>query len=320
VIGLESQILLALLLDMLVGDPHWLPHPVRLIGRLALALEMPMRRLWRRPRLAGTVTVLLVLGATAGAAWGTLELAGRVHLLARDAAAILLLWTTFACRDLVRHSSAVLAALSAGDLELARERVSWIVGRDTGELDSDGVVRATVESVAENGVDGVTAPLLFAVVGGPVAALTYKAINTLDSTFGYKSERYLRFGWAAARLDDLANYLPARITAPLMALAAWPLGLSPRAAWRVMWRDHACHSSPNAGWPEAAMAGALSVRLGGRSTYQGVLNEKPWLGDPYGPMSPALIEAANRVLWLTLALVAGALLILRFAMMEAIHG
>ena len=317
---LEHQILLALGLDLIAGDPRWLPHPVRLQGKLALALEAPMRLLWRRPRLAGAAVVVLVLGATAGVAWSALAVAAKLHPLARDVLAVLLLWTTFACRDLVRHSQAVLAALRAKDLDLARNRVSWIVGRDTAHLDPDGVVRATVESVAENSVDGVTAPLLFAALGGPVAALVYKAVNTLDSTFGYKNERYRHFGWAAARLDDLANWLPARLTAPLMALSAWPLGLAPRSAWRVMQRDHGLHASPNAGWPEAAMAGALGVRLGGPGTYQGVRSEKAWLGDPVRPVSPELIAAANRVLWLTLALMTAALLAGRVVVPGALNG
>ena len=157
-IRLELQIVFALLLDLLLGDPRWLPHPVRLIGQLAMALESPMRRLWRWPRLAGTATVLFVLTATAGVAWGALHLADRLHPLAGDLLAILLLWTTFAGRDLVRHSTAVLAALSTGDLALAQQRVGWIVGRDTAQLGPDGVVRAAVESVAKADLGSTSSP------------------------------------------------------------------------------------------------------------------------------------------------------------------
>ena len=217
---LEYQIAAAFGLDLLLGDPPWLPHPVKLVGRFAALLEAPLRKAIPCAYLAGAAAWTLVVGVTGCSAWGLVAGAGYLHPVAQDVVAVLLLYTAFAARDLANHSSRVLRALRAGDLAEARRRVGLIVGRDTANLDEVGVVRATVESVAESTVDGVTAPLFFAALGGPVAALAYKAVNTLDSMFGHKDERYRQFGWASARLDDVANFLPARMTAPLVALTA----------------------------------------------------------------------------------------------------
>jgi adenosylcobinamide-phosphate synthase len=299
--GLTAHLLAALALDLLWGDPRWFPHPVRFIGRFALALEAPLRRFAPTPRVAGISAVVLVVGTTAAVTWSLLALAELIHPWLNDLLSVLLLWTTFALRDLRRHSRAVWYALVNHDLPEARRRVSWLVGRDTAELDEPGVVRATVESVAENTVDGITAPLLFAALGGPVGAMVYKAINTLDSTFGYKNERYLEFGWASARLDDLANWLPARVTGPLMVVASALLRLNPWRAYQVMVRDYRRHPSPNAGWTEAALAGALGVRLGGPSTYGGVTSQKPYLGDGTEPLAAAHIVLANRLMVVTTA-------------------
>jgi adenosylcobinamide-phosphate synthase len=276
----EDQVGLALLLDLLLGDPRWLPHPVRLMGALALRLEQPLRRRIRNQRLAGVVVVCLVVGTSAGLAWLLLEAAGKLGPTARDILSIALLYTTFAARDLAGHALVVGAALRRGDLEEARRLVARMVGRDTAQLDQRGIVRAAVESVAENTVDGVTAPLFFALLGGPVAAIAYKAASTLDSTFGYKDERYLHFGWASARLDDVLAWLPARLTLPAMTLAAALLGLRPLGALRCGIRDGQKHASPNSGISEAAAAGALGVQLGGPLFRQGVLCSAPAIGDP----------------------------------------
>jgi adenosylcobinamide-phosphate synthase len=187
------------------------------------------------------------------------------------------------------------------------------VGRDTDSLDEPEVVRATVESVAENMVDGVTAPLLFAVVGGPIGAILYKAVNTLDSTFGYKNERYLQFGWASARLDDVVNFIPARITAPLTAVTAGLVGLRPLGAWRMFRRDGRKHPSPNSGLTEAAVAGALGVQLGGVNRYFGIASERPRMGDPLQPLSRAHILKTNRLMLVTSALALAAFVAIRFA-------
>lgn len=300
--NLACQILAAVALDVLLGDPRWLPHPVRGIGRLAQRLEPAMRRTIRSERTAGVAAVLLVTGVAGAGVMGAIRLAGLFHPSAADIVSLVAIYTSIAARDLARHSLAVYRALEVGDLTLARRRVAWMVGRDTERLDEAGVVRATVECVAESTVDGVVAPLFFAMLAGPVGAMVYRAVNTLDSTFGYKTERYVRFGWASARLDDLANWLPARVAAPLIGVAAALLGRHPGRAWRILRRDGRKHESPNAGLPEAAMAGALGVQLGGVNEYDGEPLEKALIGDPDRPLAPARIPEANGLMFAALAL------------------
>jgi adenosylcobinamide-phosphate synthase len=281
---IEDQVGLAMLLDFLIGDPRWLPHPVRLIGTLAIRLESPLRRRVRNARLAGVAAVLLVVGSAAGSAWLLLHVAGGIAAMAHDIVSIVLLYTCFAGRDLAAHALAVGRALKKDDWSESRRRTSYMVGRDTAELDEQGIVRAVVESVAENTVDGVTAPLFFALLGGPVAAIAYKAASTLDSTFGYKNERYLYFGWASAKLDDVLAWLPARLTLPLMTLASALLGLRPLAALRCGIRDGQKHASPNSGISEAAAAGALGVRLGGPLYRKGLLCATRYIGNDQAPL------------------------------------
>ena len=303
-IPLYQHILLAILLDLLLGDPRWLPHPVQGIGWLAQRSEAPLRRLITNPKLAGIIAVVVVVGSTALVGFGLLRATTLLHPLAGDVVAILLLYTCFATRSLHDHALAVYRPLVAGDLVEARQRVGWLVGRDTDQLDEGEVTRAAVESVAENTVDGCTAPLLFACVGGPLGALAYKAISTLDSTFGYKNERYLQFGWGSARLDDLANLLPARLTALLVIPAALLLRLDAGTAWRIFKRDRHNHPSPNGGQIEAAVAGALRVRLGGVNSYFGQPSSRPFMGDPLQPLTGQHILQAVRLMWLVFGLVA----------------
>lgn len=296
------QLSAALALDALCGDPRWLPHPVRLIGWFAGRLETVTRRAVPRPRVAGVLTALLVVGGSGVITWALLYGIAALHPAAGAVAAVLVMYTTLAARDLIVHSLRVKRRLDAPDLVGAREAVGMIVGRDTAELDVAGVARAAVESVAENLVDGVTAPLFWLCIGGPVGGIAFKAVSTLDSMFGYKNERYLEFGWAGARLDDLANWLPARLTAPLIALAALLLGQDWRASWRVMRRDCRRHASPNSGLSEAAFAGALGVQLGGPSTYGGRLSLKPTLGEAGRPLTSRDIGRANALLAVTTVL------------------
>lgn len=307
----EAQIAAALAADLLFGDPRWFPHPVKAIGRFALALEAPLRRTTRNARWAGIVAAGIVVGATVLAVWALLEGATRVHPWLHEAAAVLMLYTCFAGRDLAGHALDVFGALVRGDTELARNRVARMVGRDTASLDEPGIVRATVESVAENTVDGVTAPLFFAFAGGPVLAMAYKAVSTLDSTFGYKNERYLQFGWASAKLDDLAVWIPARITFPLVALAALVTGGRPGGAWTLGRRDCRKHASPNAGLPEAAFAGALGVQLGGPLYRRGQFVEMPRMGEPVEALSRRHIRRAVALMAATSVLVAAACLAVR---------
>jgi adenosylcobinamide-phosphate synthase len=230
-----------------------------------------------------------------------MRLAGWFHPWAADAVAIIAIYTTLAARDLARHSMAVYRPLVKGDLPAARKSVGMIVGRDTSELDEAGVARAAVESVAESTVDGVTAPLFYALIAGPVGAMVYRAINTLDSMFGHKSERYLHFGWAPARIDDVANYIPSRLTAPLIALAAAGRGRCERSL-RILSRDGRKHESPNSGLAEAAMAGALGVELGGTNYYQGEALVKPMIGDAEAPVGAGHIRRANGLMFASAAI------------------
>jgi adenosylcobinamide-phosphate synthase len=299
---LEYQLAAAVILDACLGDPLWLPHPVRWIGRYAAWLEPQLRRWVLQEKASGILAVLVVLGTIALAAWGLLSFAGRIHPWAADAAAIWIMYTTFAARDLITHSRKVYTALAQNDLPAARARMNALVGRDTQDLDATGVTRAAVESVAESTVDGVTAPLFYALLFGPVGAIVYRGINTLDSLFGHLNERYTHFGWAAAKLDDAANYVPARLTAPLVSLAALCLGQRAGNALRILRRDGRKHASPNAGLSEAAMAGALGVQLGGLNFYAGEAYTTPTLGDPLVPLAPKHIVRANALMLATMVL------------------
>ena len=294
--NLFGLFLAALALDLALGDPAWAWHPVRLIGQLIKAMEKIARRRPGRLRLRGVGLALFVVGLTwmAGLAWqhasGWLDLRLNLDGWLYIAGSVLLLKSSFAVRDLIKHAWVVQKELEAGDLIRARIAVGRMVGRDVTTLDERGVRRACLESVAESLGDGVVAPLLFAALGGPALALAYRALNTLDSMVGYKDERYLELGWASARLDDAANWIPARIAAALSALAAFALGLDGRAAWKTAWTDGPKQPSPNAGWPEGAFAGALGVQLGGPLQYRGRTSNKPSLGEALKPLD---IEASR---------------------------
>ena len=303
------QILTAIGLDLLCGDPRWFPHPVKGIGRLALHSERFLRR-HLPPGPAGCLAVCWVLLGSVGPVLLLSALAARIHPLLADLVNIVIIYTALAIRDLRAHALRVYAALADRDLPRARQAVAMLVGRDTEHLDESGVARAAVESVAENTVDGITAPLLFAFIGGAPGAIFYKAVNTLDSTYGYRNEQYLRFGRCAARLDDLVNFLPARITALLVPPAAVVTGLDAGGAWRVFRRDRNKHPSPNGGQIEAAMAGALRVRLGGENRYFGAASQRPFLGDDRENLQAGHILRVVRLMsaTTTLATLAGVLL------------
>lgn len=300
--GLEYQILIAFLLDQLIGDPRRLPHPVKFIGGFAAANEGFCRKFISNQYLAGVLTVISVLLMTGITVIALLKLAFRIHPVLGETISILLLYTTIAAKDLTRHSLAVYKSLQENNISKARKKVGMIVGRDTDNLDEEGIIRATVESVAESMVDGVTAPLFFAMLGGPLGAMLYKAINTMDSMFGYKNERYEKFGRLAAGLDDLANFVPARLTALLMPPAAFFLHLDYKKTWTILRRDRLKHSSPNSGHPEAAVAGALNIQLGGTNYYFGKLVRKPAIGEPLWPATIKHILLVNRLMLVTSAL------------------
>lgn len=294
-----SALCVGFLLDLLIGDPLWLPHPVQAIGWLIARLEKPLRRTFpqtaRGELAAGGVMVLLVCLAGFGVPLALLSLAGAWHPAARWVLSCIMSWQVLAVKGLRDAGMRIYRPLAAGDLPAARRAVAMVVGRDTDHLDAGGVARAAVETVAENTGDGVAAPMLFFALGGPSLAFLYKAVNTMDSMVGYRNERYLYFGRVAARLDDAANYLPARLSGLLMVAAAFLCGLNGREAWRVLWRDRYRHSSPNSAWPEAACAGALGVRLGGASIYGGVVVEKPAIGDGGRETRPEDILAVRRL-------------------------
>jgi adenosylcobinamide-phosphate synthase len=271
---------LALLLDLCLGDPRWLPHPVVMIGRLITLLERGLRRSVGSGRLAGVLLLILTVGCTASVTWLLVEGSVRLHPLVGLMVAALLSSTCLAARSLHHESRLVADALNAGDISSARVRLSYIVGRDTLELNDEEIWRALIETVAENTTDGIIAPLFWLALGGPVAGMAFKAISTLDSMVGYKNERYLRLGWASARMDDLVNFIPARLTSLLMVIVAPLVGLSLANAAGITLRDRLNHPSPNSAHPESTAAGALGVRLGGPSTYGGILSVKQFIGDP----------------------------------------
>jgi adenosylcobinamide-phosphate synthase len=306
-----GQLLLACLLDVLVGDPRGFPHPVRFMGEVIAWSDDRIRPLLHSRMAKRAAGVALAIGLPASAyavGWLAIEWAAGIHRVLGIAVQVGLAFTTLAARDLVEHVRSVQEALEAGSLEAARTAVSRIVGRDTRELSEPEVVRAAVETVAESTSDGVVAPLFYLALGGPPLALAYKAISTMDSMIGHLDERHRDFGCASARLDDLANWIPARVTALLLVLAA---GLSPgglgtiRKAWRVVRRDGGKHPSPNSGRPEAAMAGALGVQLGGTNVYDGRPVARPVLGDPGPPLAAAHIGQALMLAVMASLLAAG---------------
>ncbi|MBM4124552.1 MAG: cobalamin biosynthesis protein CobD [Nitrospira sp.] len=307
----SGAILLASLLDAVVGDPRWLPHPVRLMGRTIAWCDERIRPLWRSPageRMAGLVLAVGLPILVYAASRLAIETAGQVHWALGMGLEVLLAWTTLAARDLADHALSVVRALEAGQLQGARAAVSQIVGRDTAELSEPEVARATVETVAESTADGVVAPLLYLAVGGAPLALAYKAVNTLDSMIGHQDDRYRFFGWASAKADDMVNWIPARLTALLLVLAGGLMFRSAgrvRQAWRILLRDGGKHPSPNSGRPEAAMAGVLSIQLGGTNVYDGVPSARPVIGDPGSPLAANHIRTALRLMALATVLGVG---------------
>jgi adenosylcobinamide-phosphate synthase len=294
---------LAALLDALLGDPPgWSWHPIRLIGRLIAWLEPRLRQLIRWPGLAGGVLALGLPLAIWAASFGLCRAAGWLSPWLGLLASAGILYTCFSARDLASHALAVARACEAKDLAAGRMAVAKMVGRDTQNLDEEGVLRAAVESVAESCCDAVVAPLFFALLGGAPLCLAYKAVSTLDSMVGYRNPTYERFGMLSARLDDLLNWLPARLSALLIGLAAPLLGLSLRQAWACARADAMSQPSPNSGWPEAAFAGALGLRLGGLNYYQGVASPKPYLGQARQPFSAQALRQAVRLMLATAGL------------------
>ncbi len=297
-------------LDCLLGDPLSAAHPVVLMGKLISFLEKRLRaRFPKTPqgeRTAGLVMALCVPLVSAGAGFLLLYLAWRVHPWAYFAVSAFLCWQCFAARCLMTEAKKVVTCLETQGLAAGRRQVAMLVGRDTENLTEEQVIKAAVETVAENTSDGVVAPLLWMALFGAAGGLFYKAINTMDSMVGYKNDRYLHFGRAAAKLDDGANYIPARLSALAMIGAAFLLKLDGRGAWRVWRRDRRNHASPNSAQTESACAGALGVRLGGDASYFGQLYKKPTIGDPRRPIERADVHRACNLMYGTSGLLLAA--------------
>lgn len=281
----------AYVLDLMIGDPQWFPHPVRIIGWGIEKTEGMLRHrkqiTERIEKFAGILLVIIIVSLTYGSFYflNSFLLSPNLTKPLSYFTFIFLVYltsTTLATNDLIKSGKAVVSAVSAGDKEGARKKLSLIVGRDTKTLDDKGILKAVIETLSENAADGIIAPMFYFAIGGLPLAMAYKAINTLDSMVGYRNEKYKNFGWASARLDDIANFIPARITGMLIVTATFIFKMSATAghlSLRTMLRDGRKHFSPNSGIPEAAMAGALGVRLGGPSFYAGMLVEKPYIGE-----------------------------------------
>ncbi len=294
-------LILGFVLDLIFGDPRILYHPICIIGNLISHAEKPFRAVFPKTEkgelTAGVFFCIFVVGVSTAVPFGLLYLARKIHFGLYFA--LLTLWSfqILAAKSLKTESMKVYAALKEGDLEKARHAVSMIVGRDTGSLSAEGVAKAAVETVAENSSDGVVAPLIFLALGGPTLGFFYKAVNTLDSMVGYKNDTYLYFGRFSAKLDDVLNFVPARVSGLLLVLASPFAGLDMQNAWKIWRRDRRNHASPNSAQTEAAAAGALRVQLAGDAYYFGKLYKKPTIGDPIRPVEYEDIRRMNRLMY-----------------------
>lgn len=316
-------LVLGFCVDLIVGDPRCLPHPVQGIGWLIEKLERLLRRIFSpSPRsllAAGGCLAVLVVGLTGACTALALHAAGLLHPWARFALEVVICWQCLAAKSLRTESMKVVRALENGTLDDGRRAVSMIVGRDTAQLSEAEVLQAAVETVAENAADGIIAPLIWAAALGPVGGMCYKAVNTMDSMVGYKNDRYLYFGRAAAKLDDICNFIPARIAGLLMCVAAC-FGFDAKGAFRIFLRDRKKHLSPNSAQTEAACAGALGLQLGGAHLYFGNLVEKPTIGDATRAVARTDVKRANDLALLTALLALALFAVLPLAIHFAVTG
>ena len=299
-------LLLGFLLDCFLGDPHSIPHPVVLMGKLISFLEKGLRRLFPKTKAgetaAGGVLWLLTVTLSGGIPWLLLGLCGKVSPWLALGVQSLMCWQIIAPRALRDESMKVYAALKTGSLPQARQAVSMIVGRDTEALDEAGVARAAVETVAENTSDGVVAPLFYLALGGAPLGFVYKAVNTMDSMLGYVEPPYKNIGSIPARMDDVFNFIPARLSALLMLASGFFLGLDTKSGWKIFRRDRYNHASPNSAQTEAVCAGLLGLRLAGDASYHGVLHKKKYIGDDCREITPEDIPASCRLMYGTTVL------------------
>ena len=290
-------------LDFLFGDPVWLYHPVRIMGNLISLLEKAVRKISRNSKsgllIGGAVLWVMVVILFTGIPYGLLEIVKRKNEIAAFFLEMFWCYQLFAAKSLKTESMKVYKKLKESDLEGARKAVSMIVGRDTANLDCEGITKATVETIAENTSDGVIAPLFYMLIGGVPLGMLYKAINTMDSMLGYKDEKYLYIGRIAAKMDDVVNYIPDRISAIMMVLAAFLCGLDWKNGWKIFLRDRYNHSSPNSAQTEAVCAGALDIQLAGDAWYFGKLYKKPYIGEPIRSIRIEDICQTNRLMYVT---------------------
>lgn len=298
-----SAIVAGFILDLLFGDPRWLPHPICLIGNLIGFLEKHLRRIFSFSNIAllfgGFVMVVIVLSLSYFIPYFILQKAEKISIWLAFALETLMFYQIFATKCLKDESMKVYEALKNSDINDARLKLSWIVGRDTKNLTEDEITKGAVETVAENTADGIIAPMFYMFIGGAPLAFLYKGINTMDSMVGYKNDKYLYFGRCAAKLDDLANLIPARITGIAMILAAYLLSLDAKQAWKTFCRDRYNHLSPNSAMTESVAAGALNIQLGGGHFYFGKWVHKDTIGDDIRPVQPDDIITVNNLLYMT---------------------
>ena len=283
---------LAFLLDLILGDPRWLPHPIRWIGKWIEVWEPSFRKFNFSLTASGYLFAFSLVFGTFIITWGVLYVAKVIHPYFYTIMQIVLIYYTLSVKSLRSAAMDIYKTLKCGKLQEAKYRLSHIVGRDVETLDEKGVMRGTVESVAENLVDGVVSPLFFAALGGASLAMTYKMINTLDSMIGYKNEEYREFGRCSARLDDVANFIPARLSIPIISLAAFIVGGAGSESFITAIKEGRNHPSPNAGFSEAAFAGVLGIKLGGPNYYKGNLVNKPYIGSHLGDIDVEHIRQA----------------------------
>lgn len=312
-------------LDLVFGDPHALPHPIRLIGTLIAGLEKKLLKLQMRDEkkefYKGILLVVLVLFSTGAVAALVLVVAYWLHPVAGIVIESVMTYQILATKCLKDESMKVYQSLNEQGLEAGRAAVSMIVGRDTNVLDETGVVKAAVETVAENTSDGVIAPMLYTALGGPVLGFVYKAVNTMDSMVGYKNDKYLYFGRAAAKLDDVVNFIPARISAYLMIAAAYIGGkaFDGKQAYRIYKRDRRNHASPNSAQTESVCAGALGIQLAGDASYFGKVVKKPYIGDAHRAVEREDIVRVNRLMYVTAVISEVLCLVIMFVLNCAVH-
>lgn len=297
----SMQIIAGYILDLIFGDPYEFPHPVRFIGKLIRFVENKVRKAAKTKKgmkIGGFILWFVTVFTTYMVVWSIVKLAS-IHPVLAFVVNAFLIYTTLATKCLKDEAVKIYKVLGTGDIKASRTQLSYIVGRDTTQLDEGEIVRATVETVAENTTDGIIAPLFYACIGGAPLAFAYKAINTLDSTVGYKNEKYADIGFASAKIDDVANYIPARITAVLMMIASFFLGYHAKDSIQIAIRDRKNHKSPNCAYPEGAVAGALGIQLGGTNVYFGEAVYKPTIGDKKRETEREDIIRTNKLMYMT---------------------